>query len=74
MISDKLLDRCLFEVVLAHAGAERQFTARRVDFDDDELLFEDSHGEAVVEPRHEITKIALLNSERYGNYNYSSMH
>jgi hypothetical protein len=71
MISDIFLDGCLFGVVLVHAGAERQFTARLVDFDDDELLFDDSHGEVVVEPRHKVTKIALLNSERYGNYNYA---
>jgi hypothetical protein len=74
MIGDKHLDRCLFGVSFVHAGAERQFTARLEDFDDDELLFEDSHGEVVTEPRQEITRIALLNSERYGGYNYSSLH
>jgi hypothetical protein len=70
-MDDKHLDRCLFGVVLVHAGAERQFTARLVDFD--ELLFEDSQGMVTTEPRHKATKITQLNSERYGNYNYSSL-
>ena len=77
MIDDKWLDRCLFYVCIAYAntaGVERHFTARLIDFSDCELLFEDAQGMVTTEPRQKITKIMQLNSERYGNYNYSSMH